>query len=251
MLGNRLTKHQFSYNSAGKLSAVTDSNGNVTPIDWNDDSVTITPPLGGATQLTLDHGSQYATSISGPNNTIWQLKPNLNGLLETMVDPRGVGHDFTYDSTGRLLSDGIRSVGATTVSLYQALATSSQESTLQDITDDNGNTILDGSGNSVGQTRVRKRVSVHTSAENLSTTYVSQSDGLGRASRVVTLPTNDTATIAEQPGGVTTYIAPDKTKTLKVEIADSTEDMGATLYATTVTLPQSRRSVTTTKYTRV
>jgi RHS repeat-associated protein len=99
-------RYQFSYDSAGRLTQVTDGDGNVTTSehDGNGNPTAIVAPYGQRTALQVDANGSLS-SITAPGNLVTRLTSTSDGLLTKLTDPRGGVHTFTYDSQGRLTRD--------------------------------------------------------------------------------------------------------------------------------------------------
>jgi len=99
-------RYQFGYDSALRLTSVTDKSGNVTTItrDASGNPTAIVGPYGQQTNLAVN-ANGYLSSITAPGNRITQLATTSDGLLTSMTDPRGNVYQFTYDSLGRLIRD--------------------------------------------------------------------------------------------------------------------------------------------------
>ena len=101
------TLFSFSYDSEGRLTTVTDGDGNVTSIE-RDGGGTLTgivAPFGQRTQLALD-ANGYLASITNPAGDIHALTYHGDGgLPATFTDPRGNLSQMTYDGLGRLTRD--------------------------------------------------------------------------------------------------------------------------------------------------
>jgi RHS repeat-associated protein len=99
-------RYNFTYDSAGKLNAVTDSDGNRVTIerDVTANATSVVSPYGQRTGLTLD-ANGYLESITNPAGEYVQLAYTADGLLTSMTDPRGSTYNFSYDALGRLIKD--------------------------------------------------------------------------------------------------------------------------------------------------
>ncbi len=109
--------YQFAYDSAGRLTAVVDGDGNTTTIerDASGAPTAVVSPYGQRTALTMNADGTLA-SIANPAGEAVVLSYAAGGLLKTLRDPRGNTYHFTYDAGGRLLRDEDPAGG------YQALA---------------------------------------------------------------------------------------------------------------------------------
>ncbi|MBU0475278.1 MAG: hypothetical protein KKF62_14085 [Bacteroidetes bacterium] len=99
-------KYNFSYNSDGLLTSITDIDSLVTHIERNasGNPTAIIAPFGQRTEITLD-GNGYVGEIKNPNNEIVSLEYMSDGLLTKMTNPRLFDYIFTYDSLGLLIKD--------------------------------------------------------------------------------------------------------------------------------------------------
>jgi RHS repeat-associated protein len=99
-------RYNFTYDNAGKLNAVTDSDGNIVTIerDATGNATTIVSPYSQRTSLTLN-ANGYLDSITNPKGESVQLAYIADGLLISMTDPKGSIYRFSYDSLGRLIKD--------------------------------------------------------------------------------------------------------------------------------------------------
>lgn len=95
----------FGYDQAGRLTSITDGDGNTTTINRSGGVPTsIVGPYGHTTTLQVD-GNGYLSRIQGPLGNRILMDYAAGGLLTRLTDPRDGMHDFTYDSLGRLTSD--------------------------------------------------------------------------------------------------------------------------------------------------
>ncbi|NJD69712.1 MAG: PKD domain-containing protein [candidate division NC10 bacterium] len=100
------TLYTFTYDSEGRLTQVTDGDGNVTTIqrDGSGNPTAIVAPFGQQTTLAPDSNG-FLSSVTDPSGATTQLTYSPDGLLTTLTDPKGNVHHFIYDSLGRLLKD--------------------------------------------------------------------------------------------------------------------------------------------------
>ena len=101
-----VTLYQFAYDSFGRLTTITDGDGDNTTIERNADGdpVAIIAPFGQRTSLTLD-ANGYLNSITNPLGEQYQMTYTSEGLLTEFQDPRSNISTMTYDEQGRLLKD--------------------------------------------------------------------------------------------------------------------------------------------------
>lgn len=99
-------RYVFSYDGAGRLTQVTDGDGNVTTIehDANGNPTAIVAPFGQRTTLALDTNG-FINRITDPATQAFQLTYTAGGLLTGFTNPRGQTSIITYDASGRLLRD--------------------------------------------------------------------------------------------------------------------------------------------------
>jgi YD repeat-containing protein len=102
----RAVKAGFAYDAAGRLSSITNVDGQVTTIerDSRGGITGILAPFGQRTQVQLDDNG-YASNVVDPAGGGYALTYTPGGLLSSFTDPRGGTHQFTYDGLGRLMSD--------------------------------------------------------------------------------------------------------------------------------------------------
>ncbi|MDP1858404.1 MAG: RHS repeat-associated core domain-containing protein [Gemmatimonadaceae bacterium] len=115
---------QFIYDASGRLTTLTDVDGNVTSIqrDGNGNPTAIVGPFGQRNGLALD-ARGYLTSVTNPANEVVQVQHDSLGLLTRLTDAKGnPPHVFAYDATGRLTRDD-NPVGA-----FQALTRTETDS---------------------------------------------------------------------------------------------------------------------------
>jgi RHS repeat-associated protein len=98
--------YTFAYDSAGRLSSVTDGDANVTPIERNGagQATGILSPFNQRTTLTLD-GNGNLTRITDPAGQASQFAYTTQGLMTGKTDPRGNQSTYIYDALGRLTRD--------------------------------------------------------------------------------------------------------------------------------------------------
>ncbi len=98
--------YSFGYDSAGRLTSITDADNNVTTIerDASGNPTAIAAPFGQRTTLTVN-GNGYLASVANPAGEIHQLTYTADGLLTAFTDPKGNASQFTYDALGRLQRD--------------------------------------------------------------------------------------------------------------------------------------------------
>lgn len=96
------TVYSFGYNSAGRLTTVTDGDGNVTTIERDGAiPVAIVSPDGHRTMLSVDPNG-YLANITHPGGESYTMTYSPDGLLTSFTNPRGQTSSFTYDADGRL-----------------------------------------------------------------------------------------------------------------------------------------------------
>src|SRR5215471_408623 len=99
-------EYVFTYDGAGRLTQVTDGDGNVTTIerDASANPTGILSPYNQLTTLSLD-ANGYLSAIANPANETNQFTYSADGLMTLEKNPRNNQNTFTYDSFGRLISD--------------------------------------------------------------------------------------------------------------------------------------------------
>ena len=100
------TLYSFAYDSAGRLSTLTDADGNVVRIerDGNGNPTAIVAPFGQRTTLSVD-GSGYLSQVTNPAGESYRMTYAAGGLLTGFTDPQGQAATMTYDALGRLTKD--------------------------------------------------------------------------------------------------------------------------------------------------
>jgi len=108
--------YTFGYDSAGRLTSITDADNNVTTIerDGNGVPTAIVAPFGQRTMLTVN-GDGYLASVTNPAGEAYQLSYTSDGLLTAFTDPKGNASQFTYDALGRLQRDANAGSGSQTL----------------------------------------------------------------------------------------------------------------------------------------
>jgi RHS repeat-associated protein len=98
--------YSFGYDSAGRLTSITDADSNVTTIEWDasGNPTAIVAPFGQRTALTVNSDG-YLASATNPAGERYQLTTTADGLLTAFTDPKGNTSQFTYDALGRLQRD--------------------------------------------------------------------------------------------------------------------------------------------------
>jgi RHS repeat-associated protein len=106
----------FGYDTAGRLSSITNIDGLVTTIerDTSGEPSAIVSPTGQRTGLTTDPNG-YLASITNPAMESTTLMHAPDGLLRSESDPKGNQHTFDYDPQGLLLKDSGPAGGSSTL----------------------------------------------------------------------------------------------------------------------------------------
>ncbi|MFS1519569.1 DNRLRE domain-containing protein [Bacillus sp. SCS-151] len=95
----------YQYNTSGKISTITDKNGNKTTYGYNNSGKlsSITDASGRVT--TLSYGSNgFVSDITDSANRTTSYKYDELGNLTEVIDPAGYGTTFGYDSTHNITS---------------------------------------------------------------------------------------------------------------------------------------------------
>ena len=100
------TTYQFSYDPNGRLSGVTDRNGNTTRIerDGRGNPSAIVGPFGQRTALSVDSNG-YLGSVTDPTGATTQFATSSTGLLEKITDAAGDVTDIFYNPQGELIGE--------------------------------------------------------------------------------------------------------------------------------------------------
>jgi RHS repeat-associated protein len=98
--------YSFGYDSAGRLTTVTDRSGNITTIqrDGNGNPTAIIAPNGQQTIITTASNG-YLNSITDPAGRVIHMTSDANGMLQSFTDANGNTGGYRYDSLGRLILD--------------------------------------------------------------------------------------------------------------------------------------------------
>ena len=100
---------EFGYTPDGLLESVTDGDGNVTLVQRDGDGVVqaIVAPFGQSTALGLD-ARGYLETITNPAGEVHQFTyytDDFEGLMESHMDPRLNEYTYGYDTLGRLVGN--------------------------------------------------------------------------------------------------------------------------------------------------
>jgi RHS repeat-associated protein len=100
------TRYRFDYDSQGRLSRITDANGNSTTInrDPTGNPTGITGPYGQHTTLATD-ANGWLSQISDPAGNTYHMTTGPTGLLASFADPNANASSFSYDANGLLTQD--------------------------------------------------------------------------------------------------------------------------------------------------
>jgi len=95
---------RFDYDPQGRLTTMTDFDGNTTTIERGPDGQprAIVGPFGQRTTLTVN-ADGYVTRATSPGGRVTELTPGPGGLLEAVKDPNGNVRTMTYNDKGRLI----------------------------------------------------------------------------------------------------------------------------------------------------
>jgi len=175
------TLYAFIYDSAGRLTTVTDADSNVLTIERDSSGhlIAIMAPFGQRTALTVDSNG-YLAHVTNPAGEAYAMHYTTDGLLTRFTNPRGNTSTFTYDALGRLQRDANAGGGR------QDLARTE---------------LANGNGYAVSR----------TTALNRTTTYTVEDRSTGDRQRTVTTPDGLTTTTLERTNGGKTVTTPDGT----------------------------------------
>jgi len=109
-------RYQFSYDSAGHLTGITDGAGNTTTIerDGAGSPTAIIAPFGQRTTLAVDSDG-YLASVTNPAGETHGLRYGTGGLLTEFENPRRYVSTMTYDGDGLLVKDADAAGGSQTL----------------------------------------------------------------------------------------------------------------------------------------
>ncbi|MFM8330275.1 MAG: RHS repeat-associated core domain-containing protein, partial [Candidatus Methylumidiphilus sp.] len=102
----KAVRYAFAYDSAGRLSQVTDVSGNITQIerDATGNPTAIVAPFGQRTTLSLD-ANGYLATVKNPAGETHAMTYTADGLLTQFKKPKGNISTLAYDELGRLTTD--------------------------------------------------------------------------------------------------------------------------------------------------
>lgn len=100
------TVYRFAYDASGRLTRVTDGDGNQTQIERGGDGApsAIVAPFGQRTGLDINSDG-YLASMRDPGLPAATFDYYGDGLLKALTTPRGNTNHFSYDPLGRLSKD--------------------------------------------------------------------------------------------------------------------------------------------------
>ncbi|MEF8794586.1 MAG: Ig-like domain-containing protein, partial [Thiohalorhabdus sp.] len=100
------TLRAFERDPVGRLTAITDGDGNTTTIerDAAGQATAIVAPDGQHTALTID-GNGHLTGLTEATGATWAMAYTGDGLLTEITDPGGDTSAFAYNGNGRLVRD--------------------------------------------------------------------------------------------------------------------------------------------------
>jgi len=178
----------FSYDAAGRLTTITDADGQVTTIqhDGSGTPTTLVAPGGQGTTLTV-HADGRLASVTNPAGETVAFTYANEGLLATLTDARANVHRYEYDAGGRLTKDQDAATGF--FALGRTTSATGETATL-------------------------------TSSLGRTTTYQVQRLLAGGTQKVDTDPSGLVTTTLIKPDGTRTITAPDGTITTPVDGPD-------------------------------
>lgn len=111
-LGTGAFLWRFGYDASGRLSTLTDRDGNTTRLNRNAAGglLSVDGPYGARTLVTLDAAGRLLSATS-PGARTTTLAYDAAGLLASFTRPDGTTHRYTYDADGRLATDTLPSGG--------------------------------------------------------------------------------------------------------------------------------------------
>jgi RHS repeat-associated protein len=176
-----VTHYTFAYDAAGRLSSVTDRDGNVTRIERDAAGMptAIVAPFGQRTALAVSANGSLSR-VTDPVGGVVQVTYQANGLLRTFTDAVGKVSTMTYDDVGRLTKDENTAGGSTTLVRTES-----------------------------GSTHTVKV----TTAEGRTTTFAMTELGNGGLDQIITGPDGVQTVQHTAPDGTSTVTSPDGTIT--------------------------------------
>lgn len=98
--------HSFAYDALGRLASVTDADHNVTTIERDPltNTMSVVGPFGQRNTLRTN-AEGYLSNVTNPAGETYTLGYGSGGLLTSFTNPRGDHSAVTYDDAGRLVRD--------------------------------------------------------------------------------------------------------------------------------------------------
>lgn len=96
-------KHQYHFDSTGKLDSIIDLNNNITNLHYTGSKLDSVVAPGGRS-LVLTYSGNYIASVKDPLNRLCQYTYDANNNLITAKDPNNGVASFTYDTAHRMLT---------------------------------------------------------------------------------------------------------------------------------------------------
>jgi YD repeat-containing protein len=206
----------FTYDVAGRLTQLTDGDGNLTTIerDSSGNPTAIVAPFGQRTALSVDSNG-FLSQVTDPASSSVMLTSTPDGLLTTLIDPRGGPHHFGYDDFGLLTSDSDPAGGVRTL-----------------LRTDDPNT--------------QTHTVVFSSPEGRKTTYRIQHPVTNDSVLTIINPDGTQSIVTQHPDGTTSMVDPDGTTISAKDSPDPRWGMAAPIAATqTVKSPAGLTQTTT------
>ena len=98
-------RYQFTYDTNGYLTAITDGDGNLTVIERTGKTPTAIVASGGQRTTLGINSSGWLSRATNPAGETNNMSYSTEGLLLQFIDPLANVHSFTYDALGRLIKD--------------------------------------------------------------------------------------------------------------------------------------------------
>ena len=100
-----VVRYQFGYDGAGRLTTITDRDGNVTSIERDSvgSPLAVVAPFGQRTSVTTDAG-HWLSRLTTPLGESVGATYTSGGLLATFTRPLGQTSQYAYDALGRLIN---------------------------------------------------------------------------------------------------------------------------------------------------
>lgn len=131
--------YNFTYDSNGRISQISDQSNNTTTFTYSNSGVTITSPYGQQSLVSFDSNG-FLASVTNPNNETYSVVNTSKGLLTSFINPLGQASQVTYDASGFVTKD--QGAGGDFLSLVRTFDLSTSTQTVTSSTAMNRTTVF-------------------------------------------------------------------------------------------------------------